>query len=419
VLTGCLLGLGCWLFPTAGAAAPSHVVEDLRYRSTAQETRVTIEVNSSVPYEIGRFSHSNRLYIDLPKTRLAPDWERRHLTVNDGRLSAIRITQPATDQIRITLDLQQGDFHVFTLPHPYRIIVDLLGSRDGLAQPAPEQRPPGPAAAERAALSERPAPGRKSAPPPATPATRAPARQPPPKAPTPVASARARPFTVVIDPGHGGHDPGAIGPRGVAEKTVVLRIAKELRLLLRQALPQARVLLTREQDVFIPLRKRAAMANTAKADLFLSIHANSSPQPQASGIETWYLSFAANERAQQLAARENQTAAVKLSEIDRILRDLRETDRINESAAFAGVMQAALVKHLGARYSGVLDRGIDGAPFVVLLHTAMPSILVEVAFISNPRDAGRLQSPPYQEALAQGIFRGVRQYLNATALAAQ
>jgi N-acetylmuramoyl-L-alanine amidase len=205
----------------------------------------------------------------------------------------------------------------------------------------------------------------------------------------------------------------------VAEKTVVLQIAKELRHMIRQALPQARVLLTREHDVFIPLKKRAAVANTVKADLFLSIHANSSPQHHASGIETWYLSFAANERAKQMAARENQTAEVKHSEIDRILRDLRETDRINESAAFAGAMQASLVKHLGARYDGVLDRGTDGAPFVVLLHTAMPSILVEVAFISNRREAERLQNPTYQEALAQGIFRGVRQYLNSTALAAQ
>ena len=234
-----------------------------------------------------------------------------------------------------------------------------------------------------------------------------------------MASERPRAFTVVIDPGHGGHDPGAIGPGGIAEKTVVLRIAKELRQLLRQALPQAQVLLTREQDVFIPLRKRTAMANTAKADLFLSIHANSSPQRQASGIETWYLSFAANERAKKMAERENQTAAVKISEIERILRDLRETDRMNESAAFAEAMQASLVKYLGARYDGVLDRGTDGAPFVVLMHTAMPSILVEVAFISNSRDAERLQSPPYQAALAQGIFHGVRQYLNSTILAAQ
>jgi N-acetylmuramoyl-L-alanine amidase len=285
--------------------------------------------------------------------------------------------------VRIVLELQAfGDYRVYTLPRPYRIIIDLQGD-------------------ETAASNK----GRTSGTPPA---------RPQPELSTTPASP-----TIVIDPGHGGKDPGAIGPGGLAEKTVALQIAKELQRVIRQALPHYRVVLTRHEDVFVPLAQRAKMANAEQAQLFISIHANSSIQRQTSGIETWYLSFAANERARQAAARENAMSEGQLSDLARILRDLHNTDRINQSAVLAEMTQTALVGHMATHYGGILNRGVDGAPFLVLLHTSMPSILVEVSFISNPQDEARLRSSSYQRVLAQGIFQGVRRFLQDAVVAFQ
>jgi N-acetylmuramoyl-L-alanine amidase len=314
---------------------------------------------------------------------LAPDWERQRVQVGDGRLGAIRIVQNQSDQVRIVLELQAfGDYRVYTLLRPYRIIIDLQGD-----ETAPSNR------------------GKTSATPPARPQAELPTTSTPP--------------TIVIDPGHGGKDPGAIGPGGLAEKTVALQIAKELQRVIRQALPHYRVVLTRHDDVFVPLAQRAKMANTHQAQLFISIHANSSTQRQTSGIETWYLSFAANERAKKAAARENAMSERQLSDLALILRDLHNTDRINQSAVLAEMTQTALVGHMAAHYDGIINRGMDGAPFLVLLHTSMPSILVEVSFISNPQDEARLSSSSYHRALAQGIFQGVRRFLQDAVVASQ
>jgi N-acetylmuramoyl-L-alanine amidase len=286
--------------------------------------------------------------------------------------------------VRIVLDLQtDGDYFIFTLFNPFRIVVELQGRRivSGPLGKAPQ------------------------------------APLPPPRAALPSVSGRS--LVLVIDPGHGGKDPGAIGPAGLMEKTVTLQIAKALQQVIRKALPQARVILTRETDVFLPLKQRAEIANKYEAQLFISIHANSSPNQEASGIETWYLSFAANERAKKTAARENHMPEPQVSGLEAILRDLQQTDRINQSSILAGLAQAALAQHMTEQYDGIIDRGVDGAPFVVLLHTSMPSILVEVSFMSNPRDEKRLQNPAYQRSLAQGIFRGLHKYLQATLVAAQ
>ncbi len=375
-----LLCLTCFASPLVGYGAPSRIIEDVRFRSAHDTTRVVIEVNGSVSYRIGRLPKPERIFIDLPKTRLASDWGRRHVQVGDKRLHAIRIALNRPGVVRVVLDLRAvADYHVFTLSQPYRIVIDLQ-QRGGASSAAAKPPKPSPPASKRPALP------------------------------------RSVPPTIVIDPGHGGKDPGAIGPRGLAEKTVVLQVAKALRRVMRQALPQYRVVLTRERDVFISLTGRAKIANKHHAKMFLSLHLNASKQRRVRGIETWYLSFAANERAKQTAARENNMSTQQLSELERILLDLQETDRINQSAILAGVTQAELVKHLSARYTKIPNRGVDGAPFMVLLHTSMPSILVEIAFVSNPQEEKRLRSRKYRQALAQGIFRGIRKYLRHHAM---
>jgi len=208
-----------------------------------------------------------------------------------------------------------------------------------------------------------------------------------------------------------------LGPTGLEEKAVVLQVAKELRQLIQQEMPQHRVVLTREQDVFLPLAERARMANEQQAQVFISIHANSSPNREVSGIETWYLSFAASAHAKKIAARENMMSEQQLSILELILRDIHETDRINKSAVMARSMQRALAEHMAAQYSGVIPRGVEGAPFAVLHRTRMPSVLVELAFISNPQEEARLRTRQYQRALAQGILQGLRQFLQTAVVA--
>jgi N-acetylmuramoyl-L-alanine amidase len=367
------LGISICLCPAVVYSITKHTIEDVRFHSTDATTRVVIEVDGAVSHAVGRLPQPDRLYIDLPKTALASDWARKQVEVGDGRLRAIRIAQYRNGVVRVVLDLQNWqEYRVFTLRQPYRIIIDLQDNHHtpSTARPSPES-------------------------------TGSASPSPPPAAPP----------TIVIDPGHGGKDPGAVGPRGLHEKAVVLQVAKALQQVIRKELPHYRVILTRDQDVYVPLVERARIAERERAQVFISLHANASRKRDARGIETWYLSFAANERAQETAARENNMSTSQLSDLERILLDLQETDRINQSAILAGMTQNALVDHLSERYEAIPNRGVEGAPFVVLLHTSMPSILVEIAFISNPLDEKRLRSGQFQQALAQGIFQGVRQFL--------
>jgi N-acetylmuramoyl-L-alanine amidase len=178
--------------------------------------------------------------------------------------------------------------------------------------------------------------------------------------------------------------------------------------------------MTREDDVYVPLAARAKIANTHQAVVLISLHANASARRQVRGIETWYLSVAANsKRAQLIAARENNMSTRQLSELEAILHDLEETGRINQSALLAGMTQASLVRHIGRRNSAVPNRGVDGAPFMVLLHTNMPSVLVEMGFVSNPKEAKQLRNRAYQKALAQGIFEGVHEFLHKSVTQAE
>jgi len=388
------------LMPLFGHGATQQTVEAVRFRSKTHATRVVIETNGAVRYATGRLSQPERLYIDLRQARLAVGFSERTLQVDDDRLRAIRIAQHRRGVVRIVLDLQTVlHYSVFTLPTPYRIVIDL------------EDRTAAPVAKPTAKSTSKPTtkPVAKS--------TKKPASKPQAKS---AAKPPRQPLVLVIDPGHGGKDPGAIGSGGLQEKQVVLQVAKELRKIIRRNLPQYRVVMTREDDVFVSLTERTQIANTNRADVFISIHANASARRKVRGIETWYMSFAANsERAQRIAARENNMSTSQLSELERILRDLQETDRVNQSALLAGMTQASLVSHIERRNSAVPNRGVDGAPFMVLLRTSMPSVLVEIGFVSNPKEAKQLRNHAYQKTLAQGIFKGVHDFLGKSVTQAE
>lgn len=367
MLQGLVILLICLVGHAAAHSAAKRTLKEVRFRSAATMTRVVLDLDGVAKHAIGRLHQPERIYIDLMQTQLAPSWRHHQYPVNDERLHTVRLAQHRAGVVRVVLDLHQiKHYEIFTLPKPYRVVIDLQS-----------------------------------------------AANPEPAAPV------ANRLTIVIDPGHGGKDPGAIGPGGLKEKTVVLKVAKALGELIRRELPHAKVVFTRDQDTFVSLEQRAAIANTHRADVFLSIHANASHRRQVRGIETWYMNFAAqSERAQRVAARENNMSTRQLSELERILRDLHETDRTNQSALLAGMTQTALVDYMTARKLQAPNRGVDGAPFMVLLRTDMPSILIEIGFLSNSTEAKQLRQRPYQRALARGIFRGLQEFLRTSGTSA-
>jgi N-acetylmuramoyl-L-alanine amidase len=216
---------------------------------------------------------------------------------------------------------------------------------------------------------------------------------------------------IVIDAGHGGHDPGTIGRHGLQEKELVLDVALRLDRLVRQELG-AEVVLTRSTDVFIPLEERTAIANSRGADLFLSVHANASRNARARGIETYFLNFARTSHAEEVAARENAISPATLKDLQNLVKAIATNSKIDESRDFAAAVHESMVAGV-RREHDVPDRGVHTAPFYVLIGANMPAVLAEIAFVSNPDDEKRLRSPEYREVLARSLLRGVKSYLEA------
>ncbi len=216
---------------------------------------------------------------------------------------------------------------------------------------------------------------------------------------------------IVIDPGHGGHDSGTTGPGGIEEKQVVLDVALRLGKMLKQRLG-ADVIFTRDNDTFIPLETRTAIANKAQADLFLSIHANSSPDSSARGVETYYLNFTTSPDALEVAARENAVSDESIHELSDLVKKITLKDKIDESREFAADVQKSLYDNLEEGNPGLRDRGIKKAPFVVLIGANMPSILAEISFLTNSEDARELKQPAYRQRIAESLYRGVSRYIS-------
>lgn len=217
---------------------------------------------------------------------------------------------------------------------------------------------------------------------------------------------------IVIDAGHGGHDSGTLGPGGIEEKNVVLDVALRLGALLKQRLG-ADVIYTRDDDTFVPLETRTAIANKAQADLFISIHANSSPDPAARGVETYYLNFTTSADALEVAARENAVSDQSIHQLSDLVKKIALQDKINESREFAADVQQSLYSGLEAGNPGLKDRGVKKAPFVVLIGANMPSILAEISFLTNHNDADELGEPQYRERIAESLYRGVARYVDS------
>ena len=214
---------------------------------------------------------------------------------------------------------------------------------------------------------------------------------------------------IVIDPGHGGHDAGTIGPNGLLEKDVVLDVAKRLGRLLETRLG-AEVVYTRQDDTFIPLETRTAIANRERADLFISIHANSSHDPDARGVETYYLNFTSSPEALEVAARENAVSEQSIHQLQDLVKKIALKEKIEESREFAGDVQESLYGGLSLNNTGIRNRGIKKAPFIVLIGANMPSILAEISFVSNPTDERKMETSEHRQRIAESLYRGVSKY---------
>jgi N-acetylmuramoyl-L-alanine amidase len=419
-------------------------VFDLRAWSGDSSTRVVIDVERKVALQSDRAVNPDRLWVDLLGTRLHPNLARRVFPVGDGLLEQVRIAQNKDDVVRVVLDFKDvWEHQVFFLDNPTRLVIDVRGQ----ARPSPQvaQAPPSIPTRRVNGMVPNEATGNSTARPaapiaisgvdhlpgshPAPPATARAAAPPPPvasagptPAPEPPATNRAGSYSlarqlglgvrrIVIDAGHGGHDPGTIGHSGLQEKELVLDVALRLERLVRQALG-ADVILTRSTDVFIPLEERTAIANSRGADLFLSIHANSSRNASARGIETYFLNFAQDPHAEAVAARENAISPATLKDLQNLVKAITLNSKIDESRDFAAAVQEGMVAGVREDH-GVRDRGVHTAPFYVLIGANMPAVLAEIAFVSNPEDEKRLKDGEYREVLARSLLSGVKSYLEA------
>jgi len=355
----------------------------IRHTSSRSYTRITMDLSAETRYETHILKEDPskglppRIYVDLLEARLATG-ASQPIVIQDGLLRRVRVGQFTPDVVRVVLDMGSlTDYKAFLLPDPYRLVVDVQGRSD---------------AEDLAALDKR--------------RTSAPSR----REERPVSLGLRK---IVLDPGHGGKDPGAIGVGGIAEKDIVLSIAKKLAKKLRKDMG-VEVVLTRQDDSFIALEDRTAIANKENADLFLSLHTNSSPSPEARGIETYYLDNTNDEASIRLAARENGTARRSISDLQFILSDLTQNSKLEDSVTLAHHLHSSLVSHMGRRPGEVKDLGVKKALFYVLVGARMPSVLVEILFITNKMEGRSLTRPATQDSVVEALYEGIKRYRQST-----
>jgi len=530
--------------PGTTTTARKSTLQNIRYWTTDNYTRIVIDMDQQTAYDPTRLSNPDRIYFDISDAKLGKDLQNRTFMIGGEFIKQVRVAQNEQEKVRVVFDLETaGQYSISELHNPFRIIVDIPGRR-GSREPvtrlnpgsaprpdetldaasmtvlAPPEKPKLPAqiplkptestlkiaktdepespkpletkrpllvheiepppakesavpirlpetktaefvapspvvsssaaatvpivAAEKTSETKAPlivqgkeaTPGKDAKPPARPPTTTSapnPADKPPlnlpaetkkpeplpaPKAATPTSSGD-RTLTrmlglkigrIVIDPGHGGHDTGTIGPGGLLEKDLVLALARDLRALLEEDL-NMEVVLTRDDDVFIPLEERTTIANQKRADLFLSLHANHSTNRSISGVETYYLDFARTSAAREIAARENATTLQNISELENLVKKIAQADKSAESKELAAIIQKTLYGSAQKLFPSTKNRGVRSAPFVVLIGANMPSVLAEVAFLSNPRDEKLLKSDTNRTRIAKALFSGIEGYM--------
>jgi len=431
--------------PSSTAPHSPRIPRLRRIRSAVTEdaTRVTIDLEDVVHYNSGRLENPERIFFDLREARLTPEVAREvtreNANVDGDVLTAIRAAQNHTGVVRIVLNINRVKEYVASIsPNPPQLLIDLYRK-----QPPPailkiarashnssnihettDLR--GPEAGTIGSDSDSKGDTLVRTPQPAATlkvsrTTPKPDLDQPAIAPQPTHDGQStltralglKIGRIVIDAGHGGHDTGTIGPTGLMEKDLCLDVALRLGKIIKQRLPGAEVVFTRSDDSFIPLEERTAIANEAHADLFISIHANSSQDHGARGIETYYLNLKGSPEAMEVAARENAVSNVGIHDLEDLVKKIARNEKIDESREFAEDIQASLSQRVQKANKTVKNRGVRKAPFVVLIGADMPSILTEISFLSNPADEQLLKQPENRQRVAEGLYQGVASYLQS------
>jgi N-acetylmuramoyl-L-alanine amidase len=445
-----------------GKAVAFPHVQKIRTSVTAESTEIVIDLEDTVRYASGRIANPDRIYFDLHAARLSPGLT--HIKVSGNMLTQVRVAQNHAGVVRVVLDVNGvSDYAVSLTKKPARLVIELYSSASrakkdpaqtassGSGTPVPikaERTVSEPIAAEPIPVATAPTPPSSSKTNPDTTsvsidaslATAKPEAMPskgsltkpastkskskpeliqPASAPQPTHDGQStltrtlglKIGRIVIDAGHGGHDTGTIGPTGLMEKDLCLDVALRLGKIIQQKLPGAETVYTRSDDTFIPLEERTNIANEAKADLFISIHANSSPDHAARGVETYYLNLKGSPEAMEVAARENAASDHGVHDLQDLVKQIARTEKIDESKELAEDVQDSLSKRMQKTTKPARNRGVRKAPFVVLIGADMPSILTEISFLSNPADEALLKKPEHRQRIAEGMFQGVSSYL--------
>ena len=450
---------------TSGGEKPKAValpsVQHVRCTPTPDGTEVVIDLEDAVQYISGRIANPDRIYFDLHAARLSPALLRNKIRVSGDLLTQVRVAQNQGGVVRVVLDVNGVRDYAASLMHkPSRLVIELYGSGGARGTPVQSAKAVPPAtknssndkidgatdaeiiATNAPVMNENPLPvgpveetalapvAPKPIPSPVkilntrnskTGAGPKPDLVQPPVTPVPTRDGQStltrtlglKIGRIVIDAGHGGHDTGTIGPTGLMEKDLCLDVALRLGKIIQQKLPGADIVFTRSDDTFIPLEDRTRIANEAKADLFISIHANSSPDHGARGIETYYLNMKGSPEAMAVAARENSVSQQGIHDLEEVVKKIARTEKIDESRELAEDVQDSLSKRIQKTAKPVKNRGVRKAPFVVLIGADMPSILTEISFLSNPADEQLLKKPEYRQRVAEGLYQGVSDYLQS------
>lgn len=426
------LASGSWAATAKHTGSAPVLVTAVRHWSLGEVTRIAIETSGDFRFESDRLSNPERIFFDIFEARQQISKNRVHvIAINDGLVRQIRLAQNRARVTRVVVDLEgKPEVEVSRLSNPNRLIIEV---RKAGAAPELSQR----TRPEKAApAAERQLPAAAAGTPPNPPAPQPPVASAVPR-PAPEAERKAggedtapvaqpakrnraggtsltralglKMGKIVIDPGHGGRDTGTIGPNGLMEKDVALDVAKRLAKLIEERLG-AQVVLTRTEDVTVPLEARTELANQEKADLFLSIHVNASRYPGVDGVETFYLNLTRSRADLEVAARENAGSSKSLHQLTELVQKIALDDKIEESRDFASHMQAALYQLARDQDPRARNRGVKKAPFVVLIGAQMPSVLVELGFISNPAEERLLADERHRQRIAEALCEGVSNY---------
>jgi N-acetylmuramoyl-L-alanine amidase len=408
------------------------LLREIRRSVLPDGIRLTVELDAEITYHQEEIENPRRLFFDLKDVKAAPNLQDVALKFEDDVVKEVRLGRHPQNTTRIVVDLAGvSTYTVYPMYGPYRLVIDFR--RAIATTPTVASKPVSPptvvpppvvgeskSATPLAVLPQvkqtipDPKPQPDIAPLPSTPA--APRSALPPAAPAANSNGKfslSRQLglsvsRIVIDAGHGGHDPGARG-NGIDESELTLDVALRLHKLLEKQ-PGVEIVMTRDTDVFIPLQERTAIANREGADLFLSIHANASRNIQARGIETYFLNFAMNPEAEAVAARENATSGQAMHSLPDIVKTIALNNKINESRDLAETVQRSMAKRLSARNRALRDLGVKQAPFVVLIGALMPSVLAEISFVTNKQDGALLKTGAYRQQIAQALLDAILNY---------